>query len=566
MNLPDPEPPFEPPRHGIERRWLVVSVVGALLVATALILAKPAFNQANAWRARSLAATAIKQSQASDWPTAFATARAAYQLAPTEPAAIRAVASIISLQDPAASFPFWRQLVESPHATLDDRRAYTESALASRSLDCATEQVRFLLKAEPDSAANLLLAAKVNDSSGNPGAALVCARKAHELKPDDDEVSLALAALLIRSANTKSAGLEMLSGVIERNGKWSLPAAALAARQEGLSPEFQDQLIRCLKRDPHPGLAGELLALHLELQRHPEERDARLQAALEAHRKDTGESLRQFALWLNSQGEFARTLELLPANTALTRNDWLLIHLDALAALKRWTEIDTLLSGKTSLEPAYVETFRARCAAETGDMEGFETRWRRAQRAATGNPEQQFYLASYAEKLGQPSRAEEIYRSLSGNAVTARTAYESLLRLANGKGTRATLDVLAEMRQHWPSDEAILNDFTYFSLLMGENLEENQRTAARLAESNPERLAHRTTLALAWLRLQNPAAALRAFSGLELIPDQLPASGAAVYAAVLHANGREDEARKIVGSIRTDSLRPEEQELVRFDR
>lgn len=556
--IPDPDPLRS------ERRLLVVCIYSVVAIAVTAVVAKPAWRQATAWRARSLAGTAMKQAQQGDWTGAFAKASAAYELRPTEPEAIRAIASIVLCNDAAASFPLWKQLVESPGGTMEDRRSYVRSALARHLLGSAANQARFLLKAEPDSAPDLLLAAKVDESGGDHAGSLECARRAHQIDTGNDEVTLYLAFLLLKSPDSRSPGLDMLSKLIGSGGKWSRPAAVLAARQHGLSPAYQDRLIACLNGNPHASIGEKLLVLHLELTRHPEQRNALLQSAMVKYRGADGESLRQFGVWLNTHDEYGRTLAIIPREIAVTRNDLLLVHLDALASSKRWADIDALLSTKVPLDPAYVEAFLARSASARGDCEGFDIHWRHARRAATGNVEQLSFLATYAEKLGQPDKAEEIDRALAENSLSARSAFESLLRMARTNGTRATRNILGEMRRRWPSETAIQNDYAYFSLLLGEDLEASRQTAAQLVKSNPENLVHRTTLALACLRLGQPTAALEAYAGFSLDPEKLPAASAAVYAAVLFSNGRADEARKLAATLKARALAPEENALIQF--
>src|SRR5207244_1353998 len=60
----------------------------------------------------------------------------------------------------------------------------------------------------------------------------------------------------------------------------------------------------------------------------------------------------EFAVWLNQNGEFERTLAALPIAEARTRKDFFLPHIDALASLGRWPELLKLFETKPMpLEP-----------------------------------------------------------------------------------------------------------------------------------------------------------------------------------------------------------------------
>ena len=316
----------------------------------------------------------------------------------------------------------------------------------------------------------------------------------------------------------------------------------------------------------HP-LAAEnhrILALDLELNSRPDEREAVLTAATEHYKTAEPGAQRAFAVWLNGKKEYDRTLSLIPLSEAMKRKDFLLVTLDAMASQKRWTEIEEVLSGKqVPLDEMYTELFLGRAAMELGHPTNADLHWRRAHLAAAPSPEQMWFLANYAEKIGQTDHAELAFRSLTNNSGTARPAYEGLLRIAEKKHDNdAIFDVLSEMSKRWPQDASVRNDVTYFSLLRGQNIEEGMKVARGLVADSPESLAHRTTLALANLRLNDPAGAIGVYSGLKIPWDRALPSHRAIYAAALGLNGNIKEAREQAIAIPLDTLRPEERTLI----
>jgi hypothetical protein len=175
-----------------------------------------------------------------------------------------------------------------------------------------------------------------------------------------------------------------------------------------------------------------------------------------------------------------------------------------------------------------------------------------------------WFLAQYAEKIGQTDQAELAYSSLKSNATTARRAYEALLLLEEKKGDGDALrQLLAEMRQRWPHDSAVANDFVYFNLLKGIDVPQSLQIAQGLVDIEPASLAHRTALALAYCRLRDGAAALRVYDGLDIAWDRVPAGNRAVYAAALGMAGQTAEARAQADAIAPGDLRPEERELIK---
>jgi tetratricopeptide (TPR) repeat protein len=259
--------------------------------------------------------------------------------------------------------------------------------------------------------------------------------------------------------------------------------------------------------------------------------------------------------------------QVIPLEKALLNKDLFLVYLDALASQGQWSRIASLLQqGNLPLEDTYIDVFLSRAYLELGDPRTSDSYWRRAVTDASYNATQGFFLAGYAEKLGQMSRAEEMYGRLTQNPDTARPAYDGLLRLSLPKGTAATLAVLTEMHRRWPDDEAVSNDWAYLELLEKEHIAEARSLAEDLCAKTPGSLPHRTTLALAWLRSGQPVSALQVYDGLNIDWETASAPSEAVYAAVLNANGHPDEARRIAAETPRDQLRPEETELLQFAR
>ena len=557
-----PEP--SPAGMFLRRYWKRISL-GAILLLT-ILFARPLYHLANTERAHWLARAATKLGEQGQLDLANQRATAAFQMKPEDPATWRAMAKVLSLRNDPAALSFWLTLINSPDASAEDRRGFIEAALAWRQMAEASEQMQILMASDPNSPINNLLAARVQAVTGRYPGALAAAQRAHELDPSNQDATLFLGSLLVGIPGAdRASGMELLWNLAGSDSREGLDASALLAGQKRLSPEEQDRLIKRLEHHPLTDEAHRLIALDLKLARHPEQRESLLDAEQASHAGEDGESVRQIGAWPNTRGEYARVTQLITLGKALHRKDLFLIYLDALASQKKWSEIVRILKrGNVPLEDTYVDLFLSRAYAELGDSTESEFFWRGATVDSDRKPDQAFYMAGYAERLGLESRAEELYRTLSQRPDTASRAYQALLRLSIPKGTAATLAVLKEMHQHWPKNEAISNDFAYMELLMKEDIAGARAEAAELCEKYPRSLPHRTTLALACLRSGDAAGALQVYAGLDVDWQGAPASSAAVYAAVLNANGRTAEAEKIASQIHRGALRPEELELLKF--
>jgi len=546
------------------RKWLLLWVL--LFLSLAGVCAVPAYRGIVKWRARSLASKALEAAQKQDMVAAVSLVRSAYHLRPMEPEVLRAVARVCDLSGDPAAVQFWQILSMLPAATPEDRRCYVQSALDRRQwTPKIDEQLQSLLKSEPNSAAYWLLKACALELVGNGSQSKSAARHAHALDVANEEATLYLGTRLLGVADTHREAVQLLEPLMTKPGRIGFAAAVALAQQPEMPPEMMERLQERLEKDPLGGVNQRLLALELAIRRSPEKADALLSGAVAQYRKTGGEDLAVFGAWLGAHRAPGLVLEAISQEVALKNRQLFLVYLDALAAQNKWRDVESAVSTPGGpLEKSVAELFKARCAHELGDEERSGEHWRAAQAATVGNPEQAFYMARYARQFGRSALAESIYRSLTLNAATARTAYVEMLGLAAGQGTEALRTLLKEMLTRWPNDEAVQNDYCYCSLLLREEMDSSRATAAELVKKTPGVIAYRTTLALAWLRYGNPQAALEVYRGLDIDWLSSPASFRAVVAAALWANGQKEEARKMAATVRTSDLKPEEQALMEF--
>lgn len=549
------------------KRWFIFFIVLVILTFTLIFTARPIYRKAKVWRVRQLAAQAELLMTQEKWTEAALKAHSAYQLKTDEEAAIRVVARLQSKTGKSTvAISFWRQLQAIKANTTEDDLIYTEDLLKAGLPDDAQEQIAQILAQNPETAEHLRLASRVYLNSRQIKESLSYAEKAYALDPKNEEGRLLLALLQLssRDAGLSDTGKQTLLSIGQNKDKIGLDALTALALRNDLTPEDIEKVIAGIKVHPSVAEGHRLTALSLEIQLHPEERLALIEKATD-ERKSAEPMVKQaFGVWLNGQREHERTIAFLPLEEALTRRDLLLVHLDALSALKRWNEVQRILESKNiPLEETHTQLFLARSLKEQGDLSKSNIHWGRAHAAAAPSLEHMLYLATYAMKLGENEQAERAYRKLASNAKTARPAYGVLLKFARGRGETAGLfKVLSEMHERWPNDPAISNDYAYLSLLLNKNINTSLEIAKSLVEQSPASLPHRTTLALAYLRKGSFASALKVYDNLDIAWEKMDKSMYAVYAAVLAQNFKEQEARKIMATLKLDTLRPEERALL----
>lgn len=292
---------------------------------------------------------------------------------------------------------------------------------------------------------------------------------------------------------------------------------------------------------------------------------ARLAQAYQADEDLADETITALAGWLNKIGRPAKTLEVLPEERAMQRQELFSLYLTALAALQRWKEMkDLLASERAPIDPMLQHVYLAIAHAHLGSTTGAANEWQRALQTAN-TPEKLLSLAKYAEQNSATDIADAAYAAAIKTAPTNREGYAGRLRIALAAGhTAQAQTVAAEIAQMWPDDEAARNQDAYLRLLLGAAdgaAETAEREARLLVAKQPPNWQARATLGLACLRLGKNKEALAAIREPRVTGNE-PPGALAVRAAILAANGYEDPARNDARLVSANPLLPEERALI----
>jgi hypothetical protein len=604
------------------RIWLVVVLLFVLAIVATFFGARPASNAIKAWQARRHAQRAFAYINNEQWTDARREASAAYQLRPSEPQSLRAVARFLSRIRQPEALDFWKQLEERQSLTREDRRDEVAVALAANDLPVAELALNNLLKRKdsPPSAPDWLLAAQVAQQKSETTEARKFAQEVLDDSGTDERDQFQAGLLLLAIAAPENADPASVDGAWTHlkklaEGKTDTALAALVVlaqralsspggpgavpsnssvpspKKDHMAVVPASDLVRALENHPLAKAPHKLLALDLQMHADPTQREALISRAIADWKNADTDSLLALATWLDGKGEYQRQLDTIPLNRALQSRDLFLLHLDALGALDRWSEIKQLLESEHfPLDQVAERMYVARCNARLGEKTASENNWKRAMEAAGGDSGKLMTLAEYAERNGANEIAEVAYSSAANASPKLRAAWQGRLRLAQASGgTRKIHAILTGMLAIWPNDSAIRNDEAYTWLLLlfsnsrndeapafgrrgdlqrgrrmtnDEALNEIEQLAKKLVERNPRSLPHRTLLALARLRQNRAAEALDVYANIQVAPNALTSSALAVHAAILAANGRDDDAKTEAAQIKVDNLLPEEKALI----
>jgi tetratricopeptide (TPR) repeat protein len=543
--------------------------LGLLVILMFLGLgALPVYRALKSWRADQLMKGAEKSVERGALVDAYQAARSAYGLDPNNLRALRMLAEMYEGSGAREALAYRRSVAESAGATGQDRAAYLRVLIRAGRLDLADDFVR---KMGIGSRADPVVAALIADllrMRGQPEEA----RAAEDLAAASSVLGEKTTAELIqargRLESPDPAERAQARATLLRIGGSKAPEARDALRILAVAPDRTEketrEMIRLLEANPLNPAADFFLAKTLTLELRPDWRGAVLEEARKLWSGGTEEQRTALAEFLLRHGDAQGVLDL-----PVTRQGRaFLLRLDALARLGRWPTIREELvlasSGKNTLDPFFIEVFQARVAQEMREISMADVRWKQAMSKAAGNPQKLEFLANFAEKSGNLPMAAEAYRSMVKFPAAAVPGYLGLIRVAEKRADMRQLrDVLGELSRQLPEDPAPKNDLAYLNLLFEEKVDDSLQISRELVSALPDRTAYRTTLALAYLRKNESAKALAAYDETKIDWSAALPGWQAVRAAVLAANGREEEARRLAASINWDRLKPQERDLVR---
>jgi hypothetical protein len=588
-----------PPEEIRGRRIRLFVFLGGIVVCVlgvALYFAAPSIGGAiKAWQSRRLARQAFALIEQKKWSEANAKARDAYLLRPSEPESWRAIARLASRTGQnAAALESWKKVDEEHRLTIQDRRDYAAAALFAGNLAVAASQVDFLLSQKAGSApGDLLLAAQLAARRRDGVLALDYTQRATtdpRAKPNE---LLAGAVLVLSMTKTNSPRYSEAWESIAKLARdpanpSSLDALVFLAQQQSHAPSRSPgeetpfslgavtappptsimgpvEVANALEKHPNARPYHQLLALGLRAQHDPALASQYVTDAVERFGHGDDETLAALAAWLTSVGRADKTLQVLPLDRALQRQDLYLRYIDALAALERWNDIKDLLSSERfPLEPVLQHMYLAVARTRLGEATAATNEWQRALETAN-TPEKLLALAGYAERNHANDVADQAYSEAIRSAPKNREAYAGRLRVALASNHTAEAQAIAaEIVKVWPDDADARNQNDYLRLLLGasgEAAEAAERQAQILVAQEPFNWSARATLGLARLRLGRTADALAVFRNVRVTGAE-PPGVLAVRAAILAVTGYEEGARGDARNLGAEHLLPEERALI----
>ena len=572
---------------------LVVVIGGAVL----LLNARTLYGLAKTWRAERLIARSEDAGRRGDDAEEFRLLREAYIVYPGQPLTLRAVARYHERRGEGAAMMLYERLLETQSATTDDSIRACRVALLGGNAELGRKMLGELRQKEEmrNRPEVLTLEAQLLALDGSWDAAINMARKSVSQQADHASEDLVLASLLSRAAERapeaaqtrmRTEAIDLLANLVnrpEQAGIEAISALVSLARQPAAAPllagrkvsAWVDAAAQHAKSNPRLRVA----AWDLRLAATPSDSDNIFREFLAKWRGAAAQDQLEAARWLNQRGKPAMSLEL-SAPQQDSSAEWLLVHLDSLAATNRWDTVLERLKSPSGQAAKLQGTLRALFAlrARTELKQSFDRAdaWRDIQILARNETvHDRLYVAQYAERTGEREQAAIIYRHIlekKGTAATFDLGLSNEEKLACHSGLiRATsetapaaevLPLLEAMSADFPGMSEATNDAIYLRLLTGDHNQQMPERLAPLLQKNPALLAFRTTMALYELRAGQPNAAAKLYEGWQIDWATAPDRFKAVRVAILNATGHADDAQALRASIDPKKLRPEEAALL----
>ena len=577
-SLPDYEHHHHERRHKGE--WLKVHltdirfliVVGLLLVFLVGWLAGvPAYRHIKSLRAIKLMEQSQSMADAGHIPKALDLMRQAITMAPTNEAVFRMVRLLNAGIGDVQALAFLQHKMMNGEADPDELIVLAEQSLRSGQEGIAKLALE---KLEGNaSARKIVLEMKLMDAAGDTKGAVDLARSKISGISERERADVLLAAAEILLLKDASASQSILEPLMHRPDAAGIAALRLLGKQQlrfpGQGPMDSAKLIKALSKHPMATVTDKLMEADLMIAVDPGSKIQVIDTLKSAFANPKLSGELEFARWLNRRQANEEAIDFIGRERALANPEWLLVYLDAHAALDRWGDVFTLLDAETvvGLSDSIRLMFLARAAEKSGEIEEADTAWREMHRnLAYEKPEVVSFIANYTVQIGNSEQAFKAFSILSKNQEFAMQGYLGMIH--TWQRNRPTIDlvkVYEEFSGAYPGIGEVRLDLAYLQLLTKTNAQEAAAVALEMHRKEPMSLATLSAAALGCLSNGFPEQGATLYEGKTVDWQNAPNPWKAVRVAVLRATGKAAEASPLAATIDLDQLRPEERELLESD-
>lgn len=544
-------------------------VVGVLLLAVLVTLgAPPVYRRVKVWRAHHFMDQCEATAKMGKMQKAMGFMRQAVILAPGDEALFRRIRLFNASIGDLPSLSVLQNLMLEGQASPEEMLVLAEQSLVHRKIPITKAALEKL--APHPSARRTIIEMRLIALEADPQDAVELARASlKDFTPSEGEKILIATAELVLKTNPE-VSQQILLPISKKSTPGGLDALRLLATQQlafrGKTSLDTVGLAEALAAHPLHANSDLLQAAELRLLANPASKARILAQLVDTFSTDKEDDQIIFARWLNRSQSYREAIDFITRDRALSKTEWLLIYLDALAGLNEWNEVFTILDANTAsgLSESIRLLFLARAAQQSGDKTKADETWREMQRSLFyEKPEVVAFIAAYAMRVGENDQACKAYTILSQRRETALEGFLGLIRCTPKNAPASDLiPVYTEFLEIFPNLEEARSDLTYLQLLSNQNVFDAAFLAHEALEKAPNSLAAMSISALAHLKNGDTFQAEEVYKDKRIVWSTAPDPWKNIRAAVLFASGKKSEAEELEAMINKNQLRPEERALL----
>jgi hypothetical protein len=605
---PPPQPPprehetWSPPNRRtwpqrLLRGWGLVGTILCLVLLYGVFRGRHDYRMFKSFLSHKEVTKAMKLAAEGDSEGAIVLLEKAGARTPNDAAVLRALADFNeSRQDPMTLYAL-RKLVNNGDSTQEDRERLCRLAFDWGHAELAdTETLRDWALSDTASLElrPLELSARWMASRGQGAEAESRLRKALQMANDDaatPAIEVVLTRLLLNSPPAQAGkaeviqecvalllnALELTAPPVPIHGEAAKLLSAMALKPEWAEHITEAAIDRSRKalvaqaaalKNPVQAMDFRLQERGLQIKFRPSQKSEIVEEIVKQVSASSEQERAVATRWLIANDFPLRALEICDTiDHQLTDREWFTLRLDALHALKRYEEVKQLLSAPQQPLPSIV---RAQfILTEEKSLQAPEEQVEAARNAVRGTLARAEFkdvltAAGVMERTGEVVLAQELYDSLQNHSQAGLPARLGTVRCLSVQLERTPelIEALNSLLVLWPRSDEARSDLAYLRLLDKTHRQEDVSAVIGLANRNQWYLAYRIPAALALLRINDSAQALKVLDSTNVPWEQTRAGWRAVYAATLAANQRMDDARRWGEQLSLKLLRPGERRLL----
>jgi len=539
--------------------WARIILVSALIgLVSAPFTARPVYRQLIAWRAEGLAHRAEQMAADGREKEAFDTAQAAFLLNRHNPIVADTVARRAQAIDHPQALDYLSIAIERPEPSPEIIALFVAESIRHGDLAKARPYLSWLQRTNSGSASTVALNIRYFMAEGQREDALKEVREAVTVHPADTEILSLYASLTINETSTETSdeGLRYLRAQSDQETVYGQTALRILLANDLISASERAEYAQRLLAHPLALRDDKLLAFS-SLLASGATSFAEIRPQIHALFDSTDSAdLRDLGHWLLLNGLPTEALTLLPEARAKTNKEFFQIYLTAMLESGHGQEILDLLSSGEPVPLSPVE--RLIDLAGIQKILGLDDSFETAAGLAISRAEVRdfSYLQRAIEYFHNDILMLDFFRRVSRDPRFALLGKSRLFALAYEMNrTDIVESLMGELQlrdlRPYPLSQNVL---AYVKLLLGEEIDEARSIAENLVARFPSIIDYRVTLALAYLRSSDVAAAREVLSPRLAQREGFRNGWKVVIVAMLIAQDETDRAHELLSSINRETL------------